>query len=85
MDMLSLCRKRAASTSPKSERRSRRIAEPNKLNTPAINDDKRFSNLDVFKMPAISQNLSGNIILRILAKPGAKQSGITGWICYEIA
>ena len=78
MDMLSLCRKRVAK-SPEVKRRSPRIAEKNQALAvkKATDMDKYFANIDS-SLPAISQSQNGRIILRILAKPGAKQSGITG-------
>ena len=88
MDMLSLCRKRVPS-SPDARRRSPRIAEQTvasySSNTKQAaggedvkDNDKRFSNIDYSSLPAVLQRPNGNIIIKIMAKPGAKQSMITG-------
>ena len=82
MDMLSLCRKRV-SDSPETRRRSPRIAQqshPSKAKKTVnveMNGGKSFSNNDDSSLPAVSLRPNGSIMLRILAKPGAKQSGIT--------
>jgi hypothetical protein len=88
MDMLSLCRKRVPS-SPDARRRSPRIAEQTvasySSNTKQAaggedvkDNDKRFSNIDYSSLPAVLQRPNGNIVIKIMAKPGAKQSMITG-------
>jgi hypothetical protein len=81
MDMLSRCRKQVPK-SPETKRRSPRIAQHSQPSTAKRTvrtdiNDKCFANIDS-SLPAISQRQNGNIILRMLAKPGAKQSGITG-------
>ena len=82
--MLSRCRKQVPK-SPETKRRSTRLAQRSHPSTAKRTvrtvgtdiNDKCFANIDS-SLPAISQRQNGNIILRILAKPGAKQSGITG-------
>ena len=88
MDMLSLCRKRV-SNSPEPRRRSPRIAQQSHPSTAKkavnveMNGDKGFSNIDDSSLPAVSQRPNGSIMLRIMAKPGAKQSGITGTVKHD--
>ena len=81
MDMLSLCRKRVSDSSD-TKRRSPRIAEKSqpsrsKMTASSDDNDKCSANTDS-TLPAISLSQNGSIILTILAKPGAKQSAITG-------
>ncbi|XP_028399168.1 UPF0235 protein C15orf40-like [Dendronephthya gigantea] len=88
MDMISLCRKRVNLDSPETKRRSPRIAQKTvttakkTVDVPS-NGDKCFSNIDR-SAPAISQSPNNGIVLRILAKPGEKESRITDITEYSI-